>query len=84
MENQAHHRDRLDASFRVVSLFLQEVESIMVLILASFSSFLSLTTAVIALVCAEWGIFGVSQQQRRPRCLLARASFCEQAGSAAL
>ena len=45
MENQAHHRDRLDASFRVVSLFLQEIESIMVLILA-FSSFLSLTTAV--------------------------------------
>ena len=45
MENQAHHRDRLDASFRVVSLILQEVESIMVLILA-FSSFLSLTTAV--------------------------------------
>ena len=36
MENQAHHRDRLDASFHVVSLVLQEVESIMVLIF-SFS-----------------------------------------------
>ena len=42
MGNLAHHRDRLDASFHVVSLIPQEVESIMVLILA-FSSFLSLT-----------------------------------------
>ena len=32
MKTQAHHRDRLDASFHVVSLFFQEVESIMVLI----------------------------------------------------
>ena len=56
MENQAHHRDRLDASFHVVPLILQEVESIMVLILA-FSSFLSLTTTVIALVAVKWGAF---------------------------
>ena len=56
MENQAHHRDRLDASFHVVPLILQEVESIMVLILA-FSSFLSLTTTVIALVCRKMGCF---------------------------
>ena len=56
MKNQAHHRDRLDASLHVVSLFFQEVESIVVLILA-FSLFLSLTTAVIVLVCAKWCAF---------------------------